>query len=123
MWELETYSGWPKPKEEEAEEVAPPSELDNILGDLLGKSVAPKTNSKGAVLDTSTASAPKGKPGAGSNSNNANGTNSGAFPAMLKNQASSKSLNKGPQAGTGRKGEGGAGAGGGAAGSKARGKK
>ena len=37
MWELETYTGWPKKKEEEEEVEPPKSEMDNILGDLLGR--------------------------------------------------------------------------------------
>jgi hypothetical protein len=37
MWELESYTGWPKKKEEDEEEEQPKSEMDNILGDLLGR--------------------------------------------------------------------------------------
>ena len=36
MWEITTYSGWPKPKTEEIIIEKPKSEVENILGDLLG---------------------------------------------------------------------------------------
>ena len=36
MWEINTYSGWPKPKAEEVVIEKPKSEVDNILGDLIG---------------------------------------------------------------------------------------
>ena len=118
MWELETYSGWPKKKEVEEEEVViPPSEMDNILGDLLGKSIPKKkSNAVNAIAGETAGASPK---------NNKQGT--GNASPTTKNQPSSRPMNKGQvtrkvEAGTG------AGAGARAAGKspsppKARGKK
>ena len=46
MWEVNTYSGWPKPKTEEAVIEKPKSEVENILGDLLGNGGAKNKGNK-----------------------------------------------------------------------------
>ena len=90
MWELDTYSGWPRKKEEVEEEVAPPSEMDNILGDLLGKNLPPKKQTNA---------------GDGTNADAVPKTGNNAASHGAKGQPSSQPTNKGQIT---KKGEGGA---------------